>query len=305
MEKCKNMKKLFVTISFVLSCTVVSGQVRWNQVSQQYVNQYKNVAIEQMKRWRIPASITLAQGLLESGAGRSDLARVANNHFGIKCHGWQGMSYYKDDDARNECFRAYKSAYDSYEDHSRFLASGSRYAGLFKLNIKDYKGWAKGLKAAGYATNPRYANQLIDLIQLYKLYEYDSAKDYDKFVFEINKTGEQMYAIQSFNKNYYVVARRGDTYRSIGKELDISYRKLAKYNERSKNDVLEEGEVVWLKKKRSNAPKDYKGRLHYIKAGESMYSISQKYGIRLAALYKMNKLSPSYQIRVGDTIRLR
>lgn len=299
------MKKLFVSIAFLLCASALYAQARWNQQSQQYVNQYKNIAIEQMKRWHIPASITLAQGLLESGAGKSDLARIANNHFGIKCHGWGGRTFYKDDDARNECFRAYKSAYESYEDHSRFLASGSRYAGLFKLKLKDYKGWARGLKSAGYATNPHYANQLIDIIQLYKLYEYDSAKGYDKFVLEINKTGEQMYAIQSFNKNYYVVARQGDTYRSIGKELDISYRKLAKYNERDKNDMLEEGEIVWLKKKRSNAPKDYKGRLHYIKAGESMYSISQKYGIRLSALYKLNKLPPSYQIRVGDTLRLR
>lgn len=299
------MRKLIILIGFFLSCITVLGQARWNQVSQQYVNQYKNVAIEQMKRWHIPASITLAQGLLESGAGKSDLARVANNHFGIKCHGWSGPGYYKDDDARNECFRSYKSAYESYEDHSRFLASGTRYAGLFKLSIKDYKGWAKGLKAAGYATNPRYANQLIDIIQLYKLYEYDSAKDYDRFIIEINKTGEQLYTIKTFNKNYYVLARRGDTYQSISRELGISYRKLAKYNERSKNDVLDEGEIVWLKKKRSNAPKDYKGRMHFIKAGESMYSIAQKYGIRLSSLYKINKLPPSYQIRVGDTLKLR
>jgi len=174
--------------------------------------------------------------------------------------------------------------------------------------VSDYKGWAHGLKACGYATNPRYATKLIEIIQLYKLYEYDKAKGYDKFMYERSKdhaVSASMHPIKEFNKNYYVVARRGDTFRSIADEVDLPYRALAHYNERDKNDTLEEGEIVWLKKKRSKAPKDYKGRLHYVKEGESMYSIAQKYGIRLEKLYRMNGLAPDYQIKVGEGLRLR
>ncbi len=299
------MKKLFISIAFLLSFLSSHAQISWNQQYQHYINQYKNVAIDQMNRWKIPASITLAQGLLESGAGKSRLARQANNHFGIKCHGWTGKKTYENDDRRNECFRAYSSVYESYEDHSRFLASGQRYQGLFRLSTKDYKGWAKGLKAAGYATNPRYAQSLIDIIELYRLYEYDSGKDFDKYVFKMSKQADFDYEVKSFNKNYYVIARSGDSFRTIGKAMKVSYRKLAKINERDKNDTLEEGEIVWLKRKRKNAPKDYKGRLHYVRVGESMYSISQTYGIRLKSLYKLNDLEPTYQIRVGDGLRLR
>ena len=302
------MRKFFISIA-LLTVLQSQAQISWNQTYQEYINQYKDIAIEQMQRYHIPASITLAQGLFESGAGRSELARKGNNHFGIKCNGgWDGRRTYHDDDERNECFRAYDNAYESYEDHSRFLTGSQRYRSLFQLKPTDYKGWAKGLKAAGYATNPQYAQKLIDIIQLYKLYRYDSAKDYDKFMAEHTKStvnGASLHVIKIFNKNYYVIARRGDTFKSIADEIDISYRKLAKYNERDKRDPLEEGEIIWLKKKQTKAPKDYKGRLHYVRDGESMYSIAQKYGIRLKNLYKMNHLSPDYQIRVGDALRLR
>lgn len=303
------MRKIVVFVAFLLSVSAFS-QARWNQAYQQYVNQYKDIAIEQMQRYRIPASITLAQGLLESGAGRSELTRNSNNHFGIKCNnGWTGRRTYHDDDQRNDCFRVYDNAFESYEDHSKFLANNQRYRSLFNLKTTDYRGWAKGLKAAGYATNPIYAEKLIEIIQLYKLYQYDTAKGYDHFMAERTKVPETdaaaLHAIKIFNKNYYLIARRGDTYKSIGKEVGISYRKIAKYNERNRKDQLKEGEVVWLKKKQRKAPKDYKGRLHYVRDGESMYSIAQKYGIRLKNLYKMNHLSPEYQIRVGDGLRLR
>ena len=302
------MRKFLISIALLLSVWA-HGQIRWNQQYQQYINQYKDIAIEEMHRWKIPASITLAQGLFESGAGQSELARKGNNHFGIKCNGWTGRRVYHDDDERNECFRAYESAFESYEDHSRFLAGGQRYRSLFSLKVTDYKGWAKGLKAAGYATNPQYASKLIEIIQLYKLYEYDTAKQADKFMVEHAKdhrvNGQDLHPIKIFNKNYYLLARRGDTFKSIAEEVGISYRKLAKYNERDKRDQLSEGEIVWLKKKQKTAPKDYKGRLHYVRSGESMYTIAQSYGIRLKSLYKMNHLSPDYQIRVGDALRLR
>lgn len=289
---------------FIAFQTVISQTMTWNQRFQNYFDKYKDVAVEQMLKYRIPASITLAQGVLESGAGNSELATKANNHFGIKCNGWTGRKSYHDDDARNECFRAYDNVYESYQDHSVFLTTSKRYSSLFQLKLTDYKGWARGLKACGYATSPTYATKLIEIIELYKLYQYDTAKDFDKFQAQQVKSGDSR-QIYAFNKNYYLKARRGDTFRSLAKEVDISYRKLARYNERDKNDVLEEGEIVWLKKKQNKAPKNYKGRLHYVKNGESMYSISQLYGMKLKKLYKLNDLPPTYQIRVGDALRVR
>ena len=174
--------KNHVLLLFLIIHSAVYGQMKWNSAYQQYIDQYKDLAIEQMKRYGIPASITLAQGVFESGAGRSALAKNGNNHFGIKCHGWQGRKQYADDDARNECFRAYETVYDSFEDHSRFLANSKRYSPLFRLKTTDYHGWARGLKECGYATNPRYADKLIDLIELYKLNKYDHARSYDHFM---------------------------------------------------------------------------------------------------------------------------
>ncbi len=305
----QRLAKLAFLVAFLLTAVTSTAQMKWNERYQQYINQYKDIAIEQMLRWKVPASITLAQGIFESGAGQGDLVRRSNNHFGIKCHGWTGRTVYKDDDAKNECFRAYDSAFDSFEDHSRFLATGQRYRSLFSLKTTDYKGWARGLKAAGYATNPQYADRLIELIQLYKLYELDKAKGYDKFMAQHAKdhsvSGQPLHPIKIYNKNYYLYARRGDTFRSIGEEIGISYKKIAKYNERDRDDRLQEGEIIWLKKKQKKAPKDYKKRLHYVRQGESMYSIAQSYGIRLKSLYKMNHLKPDYDLRIGDALRLR
>ena len=298
-----------MSLLFAAASVPAGAQSKWNEQYQQYINRYKDVAVEQMKKWKIPASITLAQGLLESGAGRGRLATKANNHFGIKCHGWQGRTVTHDDDERGECFRAYASAYESYEDHSRFLATSQRYSSLFRLKITDYQGWARGLKAAGYATNPRYAAQLIDIIQLYKLDRYDRQKKYDKFMversFDRQVSGKPLHPIKIFNKNYYIIARRGDTFRTIGQEIGISYKRIARYNERAAADPIAEGEIIWLKKKQARAPKDYKGRRHYVRSGESMYTIAQKYGIRLRALYHLNDLGPDYELRVGDELRLR
>ena len=308
---CTNLffKRKYLTLCLLLLTLAGHAQLRWNSAYQQYIDQYKDLAIEQMKRFRIPASITLAQGVFESGAGMSELARKGNNHFGIKCHNtWRGPSMSYDDDAKGECFRAYKNAYESYEDHSRFLLQGQRYQGLFRLKATDYKGWARGLKAAGYATNPRYADKLIDIIQLYKLYQYDTAKSYDHFYARHSRdraADGKLHPIYEFNDNYYVKVRQGDTFQTLAKEIGISARKLAKYNERDRRDALEVGEIIYLKKKRTKAPKSYKGRLHYVRAGQSMYTIAQLYGIRLKSLYKLNRLSPDYQIRVGDSLRLR
>ena len=300
------MKKLLSLALFLLSVLIAGAQ---NRYYVQYIEQYRDIAIEQMLKWKVPASITLAQGLLESAAGQSTLATQGNNHFGIKCHGWSGRTIYRDDDLKNECFRAYSSAYESFEDHSKFLATGQRYKSLFSLKMTDYKGWARGLKAAGYATNPRYAQSLIDIVENYNLNQYDRAKSYDKFMVERSHdgsvNGQPLHPIYLYNKNYYIYARQGDTFRSLADEIGISYRRLARYNERDKRDALEPGEIIWLKKKQKKAPKEYKKIPHVVQSGESMYSIAQKYGIRLESLYKLNRLSPDYSIQVGDQLRLR
>ena len=302
-------KKLYAALLALATVLPVTAQVKWNAQYQAYIDEWSPVAIEQMNNYGIPASITLAQGLLESGAGRSELAREGNNHFGIKCHnGWTGPTVYKDDDQRNDCFRSYRNARESYEDHSRFLANGQRYRSLFSLKPTDYKGWARGLKAAGYATNPKYADRLIDIIEVYRLYDYDkgvvpnTTHRPQPATHNVELPSSEVYL---FNDRLYVIARRGDTFRTIGDEMGISYRKLAKYNERDKRDLLQEGEIVWLQKKARKAPKEYKNRPHIVQPGESMYSIAQYYGIRLKRLYKMNDLSPDYNIRVGDHLKIR
>lgn len=303
-------RHLYTTLLFLCAAVAAQAQMRWNQLYQTYIDQHKDLAIEEMLRYHIPASITLAQGLFESGAGRSDLATRGNNHFGIKCHGWTGRTMSKDDDAANECFRVYDNARQSFEDHSLFLARNSRYARLFQLKQTDYRGWANGLKACGYATNPNYARKLIELIELYKLWQFDEAQSYDKFMAQRSgndqpaNADDGLHPIHLFNKNYYIVSREGDTFKAIGKETDLSYRKLAAYNERSHKDVLHAGEIVYLKKKQRRAPKDYKNRPHMVKAGESMYMIAQYYGIRLKSLYKKNHLKPDHQITVGEQLKV-
>lgn len=304
-------KKLIIILIFILNVLQLSAQMKWNQRYQTYINQHRDLAIEQMLKYKIPASITLAQGLLESGAGYSELSMKGNNHFGIKCHGWTGRTTYHDDDEKQECFRAYNNVFESYEDHSLLLTKQPRYKSLFSLNMKDYVGWAKGLKKCGYATSPTYAQKLIGIIELYKLHEYDKAKKFDRFMekrsFKDDKSsnGGLEHPIHMYNKNYYVIVRSGDTFKSIGRELGLSYKKIASFNERGKNDKLEKGEVIYLKKKQKKAEKQYKRRPHRVKAGESMYSIAQLYGIRLKSLYKMNGLTPDYSIKVGDKLRVR
>ncbi len=304
------MRKVVVFLLLGLLPAAAFGQSTKDRQYLDYIDTYKDLAIEQMLKYNIPASITLAQGLLESRAGLSRLATQGNNHFGIKCHDWSGRAIYEDDDAAQECFRMYKNPRESYEDHSVFLSTGRRYASLFSLKRTDYKGWARGLKAAGYATSPTYASSLIDIIERYGLAKYDKATKYDKFVTRheprlgVTLPEEEYHPIYMNNRNYYVVAREGDDFKMLSREFGLSYTKLAKNNERNKNDILSEGDIVYFEKKRSKADKSYKKVPHVVEAGESMYSIAQKYGIQLKSLYKMNKLSPTYNIAVGDELRV-
>lgn len=298
----KLYRLVFLTVVFFFSIGMQAQ--RRNTRYVEYINKYSELAVEQMKRHKIPASITLAQGLLESGAGYSQLARKSNNHFGIKCGGsWSGRSVRHDDDARNECFRAYNHPRDSYEDHSDFLRRGARYAFLFKLDITDYKGWARGLKKAGYATDPSYANRLITIIEDYDLYKYDRKGVYSERKLRKNPWLMNPHQVYIANDMAYIVARNGDTFKDLGKEFDISWKKLVKYNELQCDYTLVEGDIIYLKSKQKKASKPY--TVYIVKDGDSMHGISQKYGIRLKNLYKMNRKGGEYIPEVGDRLRLR
>lgn len=281
-----------------------------NSAYWQYIYIYKDMAIDQMLRYRIPASITLAQGLLESGAGRSRLAREANNHFGIKCNGrWNGPYICQDDDERGEKFRKYQNAAASFEDHSLFLKQ-PRYTSLFFLNITDYKGWAHGLKRCGYATNPRYAYSLIDIIERYNLAHFDkvglSAKgkhtghDNGRNVLYVND-----HVIYRNNGNYYLIVQPGDNLKAISQETGVSVRRILNYNELPKTYTPVVGDVLYLEKKKRKADKVFNRCPHIVQPGESMYSIAQHYGMRLKYLYKLNNLPADYTVQVNDRLRVR
>ncbi len=294
----RKLLRLIVWNLFLIFAVGAQAQKR-NPRYVEYINKYSSLAVEQMREHKIPASITLAQGLLESGAGYSMLARKSNNHFGIKCGGnWRGRTVRHDDDARNECFRAYKSVRDSYEDHSAFLTRGARYAFLFRLKTTDYKGWARGLKKAGYATDRSYANRLITIIEDYDLYKYDRKGKAYKEPTILNP--HQVYIA---NGLAYVVARDGDTFKSLSKEFGIRWKKLVKYNDLQKDYTLMSGDIIYLKEKKKKAQKPYV--VYVVRDGDSMHSISQKFGIRLKNLYRMNRKDGEYIPEVGDPLRLR
>ncbi|WP_291529164.1 glucosaminidase domain-containing protein [Bacteroides sp. UBA939] len=304
-----NVIKLAVILVF-LTCAVTIQAQRKNTRYSEYIEKYAPLAVQQMQEHKIPASITLAQGLLESGAGQSELALKSNNHFGIKCgSSWRGRTVRHDDDAPKECFRAYSKPKDSYEDHSAFLKQGARYAFLFELKITDYKGWARGLKKAGYATDPSYANRLITIIEDYELYKYDSRgmskSEARKWAKELKKKPwlANPHDVYIANDIACVVARDGDTFRLLGGEFDISWKKLVKYNDLHKDYTLEAGDIIYLKEKNKKAPEPH--TVYIVKDGDSMHSISQKCGIRLKNLYKMNRKDDDYVPEVGDRLRLR
>lgn len=277
-----------------------------------YVAKYKDDAIREMEMWDVPASITLGQGMIESNYGNSLLAKEANNHFGIKCHeDWTGETYTMNDDQPNECFRKYPSALESFADHSKFLKTRDRYASLFDLKITDYKGWANGLKQAGYATDPTYANRLIQIIEQYKLYQYDNVKSLSPINVASNPgTNDHptigtitsgTHDVRSINNSRYVIVKPGDTYEKIAGEFEITVKQLYKCNDLTKDSVLTPGEILFIQSKRS---KSYAGT-HVVTNGETMHSISQQYGVKLKSLYKYNHISVGAEPKVGDTIYLK
>ena len=274
-----------------------------SQDVRNYIKQYKNLAISEMHRYGIPASITLAQGILESGSGKSRLALDANNHFGIKCHVyWDGPSVYHDDDEKQECFRKYNTVDESFRDHSIFLSERNRYSFLFELKKNDYKGWAKGLQKAGYATSNTYAKKLIRLIDEYNLTQYDNKKLNKKDQEKLALSNEVDVNLSVYEKNYtkYVLAKKGDFYDDIAERMDVWLWELLKYNECEIDRPLLEGEKVYLQPKRKKGSKSY----HIVSEGEDMYSISQLYGIKLKHLYKKNRMDFGAEPYVGQRLSL-
>ncbi len=288
---------------------------------QEYIEKYKEIAINKMIEYKIPASITLAQGILESGNGNSKLARRAKNHFGIKCHSdWSGRTFYHDDDERGECFRRYKNPEASFRDHSLFLTTRDRYAHLFKYKINDYKKWAHGLKKAGYATNPKYPNLLIKIIEENKLFIYDdealaridpdhpNRKSGEKYYlvsaedFTVIETGGDNRNIYKNNKKKFIIARKDDTFESIADEFNMYTWQIFKYNDLERSDRIREGQMLYLQRKKGRS-KEFK--FHMVKKEETMYGIAQQYGIRLKRLYKRNDLNESTEPKTGTRLKLR
>ncbi len=310
---------------FIISWFVIAGLLNIPTYGQYtsddvraYIEKWAPVAMDEMKRTGIPASIKLAQGILESGAGKSMLAVKANNHFGIKCHGWQGAKIYKDDDAKNECFRKYKSAVQSFQDHSEFLTTRKRYAFLFELDPLDYKGWAHGLKKAGYATNPKYAYKLIAIIEKYGLAKYDTmvvySKDYysrPKQVADEGKHGKEKQENVSAHSKWQTVSINhlkavrftgSVDWEDISREYGISVHRLKMYNDNLPDSVINKAGIVYLqpKRKKSLVSERYK-----VREGETLALISQKTGVRLEWLRKRNLLGECEVPVYGEWIVLR
>ncbi len=303
--KYTKVRLLALFTGLLLFCSFQMQGQRKNAAYEQYIKQYSDLAVEQQRKFKIPASITLAQALLESGAGLSTLAKNSNNHFGIKCHAdWDGGRVYHDDDEVGECFRKYIKVIHSYDDHSLFLTKRPRYAGLFKLDIKDYKGWARGLQEYGYATDRAYANKLIKLIEDYELYRFDAVSG-PRYM-PRTESGQTVRLQRAVYKSYgllYVVARENDSFAKIADDLGFKEKHLLKYNEVPEDFPLQKGDIVYLEKKKSKADKPHYD--HVVQIGESMHSISQRYGMRMKSLYKLNKKAFDYIPEEGDVLKLR
>ena len=298
-----------------------------DDLREKYFQRWCTVAVEQMAASGVPASITLAQASLESGNGTSRLAVEANNHFGIKCHGWKGAIFHHDDDRKNECFRNYSDAGQSFSDHSDFLRYNDRYSFLFDLEPTDYKGWAHGLKKAGYATDPAYAEKLIRIIEEYGLHKYDlpaqaagegpvvlplppSALEQSREIdpplhFRPRSLGtvDMYYTFYEKHGIIYIIATGTETYASLARQFNLFKGELLRFNEEKKDHTIAAGEVVYLQAKRNQSTKDL--AKHVVEEGESMRSISQRFAVKMSRLYKYNNLKPGCEPQVGSIINLR
>lgn len=309
----KTLYPLIISLSFILLpfCALAQKKI----TAEEYIEKHQKLAIHQMEKLGVPASIILAQGMVETGNGNSTLAVKANNHFGIKCHNtWTGARIYHDDDAKGECFRKYKSVEKSYQDHSEFLRGSRRYAFLFDLKPTDYKGWANGLRKAGYATDPNYPKKLIKVIEEHELYKLDRGvtisiesptkgmgEEIDPENFNIDIFNQRKLYIK--NRVKYILVQEGDTYQSLTKDLELMPWQLANYNEIDKGAKLEVGQELFIQPKRKKAETNHP--LHIVEEGETIYSISQLYAIKTKSLYKKNRMQQGEEPQVGDKIFLR
>ena len=316
------MKVLLIALSLCLSINLSADT---NSPRKLYIEKFKDIAMREMREYGIPASITLAQGILESGDGNSRLASKGNNHFGIKCHGsWQGKKMYHDDDAKGECFRVYKDAEQSYRDHSLFLANRSRYAFLFELEPDDYKGWAKGLKKAGYATNPKYAPLLIKIIEENQLYIYDqlvlnggAEEDYfaqkpdrkkerpslvkDPATVELDLSAK-MQVYEHANDIKYIVVANGVDYQDIEQQFNVWAWEIRKYNGLAASYTPQLGDTLFIQPKRR---KSRVAEKYVVKGRESLKQISDKTGVKEKWILKRNNLAENYRPKAGDELLLK
>lgn len=332
-----NISKKAIALAAILlaSAAMLRAQVRLTR--EEYVDRYKAIAVAHMERYGIPASITMAQGILESDCGNSLLSMKSNNHFGIKCkRDWTGKKVYHDDDAKGECFRSYPSVEASYRDHAEFLDSQPRYDSLFAYSSSDYRSWARGLKAAGYATAPDYAQRLVRIIEETKLYlldrpdgirlwasrasgatdpeewfssqssvagtDYAAAIDPDNYRVTIN--AHEGYNVYATNGVHYVLAKENDTFENIGRKFRLSARNLRKFNDlKDKKAQPMTGETVYIERKK----KRWEGnaRHHVSRTGETAYAVGQSYAIRTRSIEKMNRLKPGAAIEQGRQIRIK
>lgn len=288
------MRKIFFLLPSMCLSMLITAQSDKKFTSEEYISTYKDFAVIEMHAYSIPASITLAQGILESSNGNSKLAKEGNNHFGIKCKSdWTGKTIYVDDDAPNECFRAYNSALESFKDHSEFLKNNWRYNELFKLHPTDYKGWAEGLRKAGYATNPKYHEILVNLIERYKLHQYD-------YIPLTSYVAKKELEIKN-NDIPAVYVQEGETVKDIAQKNDLPENRIYKWNDLPKGAEITEGDILYLKpKKRSGSTE-----VHVVQPGQDMYDISQMYGIKLKHLYKKNRMEQGIEPAPGEKIYMQ
>lgn len=320
------MKQLFLLLSLLFPLVLTAQRI----TPEEYIQTYKDIAMREMRDHKIPASITLAQGLLESGAGNSALAREAKNHFGIKCHkGWTGKTYTMDDDEKDECFRKYSNAEESFRDHSEFLCGRSRYAALFDLDITDYEGWAKGLKAAGYATNPKYAQLLIDRIELYDLAKYDKIalgqmtddnvlpdiapedellelafSPDDRSKYELVDMTEDKRFIYENNGVRFAYAKEGETPEGLAKAFGVKLKKLCDYNlvRRPDEMVFHSGDMVYLAQLKN---KNWKAKKHVVEEGETLRDVALRFAVKPEKIMKKNGLVEGQRLQTGQVLWLR
>ena len=310
------MKRLIFSLFCTLAATQALAGSKTETPSKyqspetyEYIEKYYKTAIRHMLDYKIPASITLAQGILESGSGRSELAVKANNHFGIKCKtGYKGKEFHLDDETPNECFRVYDNAEESYKDHALFLTERPYYKPLFKLKTTDYKGWAKGLKECGYATNPKYAQRLIDIIEDNKLYKFDNepatylrANGLDPVkIFPKNEAPVMQSARGEINGVKCVMVTKGSTLYSIAQNNGITVSQLKRFNELPRRYVPHDGDVIFVEPKKAFYTE---AKFHYAEPKENIWTVSQRYGITMQALRAMNGTN-KWRLKPGQRLTL-